>query len=257
MFAIESWMITFCGVFMFAVFRHEKPPTIPSAAALVKHDDITHGMWSDTKTLFKNFNFVLVLLIFTFIYTVYSGLGFIINPLFIPFGYTTTQISLLAAIFVLVGSISSVAAGIFLDKTKKYLFMVRAIPWIGSLIFLLAIFVIPTGSFGGSLTIVVIGGIVCVPIIAVSFSFGTEVSHPVQPALVIGAMMSCAQLSLFGMNFVFLALLADNPPNHSPEPVMCLLVFEALLFVSGLLSLPVKEDLRRLNAGLKKKELER
>ena len=179
MLSIESWMITFFIIYFVAVFRKNTPPSPPSAAALVKHDDITKGMWKDTMVLVRNLNFMLVLGIFTLIYTIYSGLGFVINPLFLPFGYNSTQIAVLAAIFVLVGSVSAVVVGIFLDKTKKYLIAIRAIPIAGTIIFGSALFIIPSGSLFGSLFVVVLGGITCVPIIAVCFSLGTEVSFPV------------------------------------------------------------------------------
>lgn len=245
---LESWMITAFCIYFLVVMRQDKPDIPPSAAALVKKEDVTQGMWKDTKLLFKNGNFMLVLIIFTFIYTVYSGLGFIINPLFIPFGYTPTQIAILAALFVLVGSVSAVVIGILLDKTKKYLLAIRFIPMAGTVIFVVGIFVIPTGNVAASLTVVCLGGIACVPIIAVCFSLGTEVSYPIQPALVLGLMMSSAQLSLFIMNFVFLALLSDQD-GHEPRPIDCLIVLTCFPLVCSFLSVLVKEDLRRLNAS--------
>lgn len=88
--ALESYMITGFIVYFFIVFRKEKPPSVPSAAAIVTHDDITKGMWTDTKVLLRNTNFMLVLTIFMLIYTIFAALGFVINPLFVPFGYNTT-----------------------------------------------------------------------------------------------------------------------------------------------------------------------
>jgi nitrate/nitrite transporter NarK len=84
---VESAMITFVVLFFFLAFRQDKPPSPPSAAALVKREDITKGMWNDTKTLASNFNFMLVLAIFAMVYTVYAALGFVIDPLLVPFNY--------------------------------------------------------------------------------------------------------------------------------------------------------------------------
>lgn len=157
----------------------------------------------------------------------------------------------MAIIFVLIGSASAVAVGVLLDRTKKYLWAIRAIPISGSLLFLAAAVVIPTGNLAGSLVVVCLAGVATVPVIAVCFSLGTEVSHPVQPALVLGLMMSAAQLCLFGMNYVFLALLSTKN-GKTARPIQCLLVMALLPFISSILSLFVKEDLRRLNAGKKK-----
>jgi hypothetical protein len=85
----------------------------------------------------------------------------------------------MAILFVLVGSVSAVAVGIFLDRTKKYLWAIRAIPIAGSLMFLATAVVIPTGNLAGSLTVVCLSGVATVPVIAVCFSLGTEVSYPV------------------------------------------------------------------------------
>lgn len=174
----ESIFITIACIYFFAAFRTDKPPQPPSAAALVNHKDITHGMWKDSIQLSKNLNYMLILMIFTLIYVIYAGLGFVINPLFEPFGYSTTQISIFGATFVIFGSIGAVMVGVYLDRTKRYLMVLRTIPVSSFVLFMVASFVIRTGSFYGSLLIVTFGGIACVPIIAVCYSLGTECTHP-------------------------------------------------------------------------------
>ena len=149
--------------------------------------------------------------------------------------------------FVLFGCLSTIIVGIYLDRSKNYLLVLRAIPIASTITFILAILVVPQNSFVPSLLVVTFGGICCVPIIAVCYQLGTETTHPVQPALVLGLMMSCAQLTLFGMNFVFLSLLNDKPP-HTPEPIKCLFVMDLFPFICIFLSFFVKNDLRRLNA---------
>ena len=171
-------MITVFIIFFFVAFRMNKPPTPPSAAALVEMKDITHGMWHDIIHLSKNLNYMLILGIFTLIYCVYAGLGFVINPLFLPFGYTTTQISIFGATFVVFGSVAAVLIGIFLDRTKRYLLCLRAIPIGTFLLFVGASFVVRSGSFFASLLVVTLAGLACVPVIAVCYSFGTECTHP-------------------------------------------------------------------------------
>lgn len=61
-------------------------------------------------------------------------------------------------------------------------------------------------------------------------------------------MMSCAQLLLFGMNFVFLAVLSDKD-GHTPHPIGCLYLMCTFPFIAIFFSFFVKEDLRRLNAN--------
>lgn len=148
-------------------------------------------MLNDTRTLMKNLNYVLVLGIFTLIYTIYAGLGFVLSPLLDPY-YTPTQVSIFGMCFVLFGCVSTIFVGIYLDKTKNYILVLRAIPISATIIFLICVAVVPAGNFTLACVTVTLGGICSVPIIAVSYQLATEVTHPVQPALVLGLMMSCA-----------------------------------------------------------------
>ena len=74
-------MITLSVIYFFIVFRTSRPPFPPSLAALAKNEDITKGMIKDTWKLLQNRNYMIILVIFTLLYTVYAGLGFVINPL--------------------------------------------------------------------------------------------------------------------------------------------------------------------------------
>lgn len=177
---------------------------------MLEKKEITSGMLKDTWVLMRNLNYMLILGIFTLIYIIYAGLGFVINPLLGGFGYTSTQISVFGALFVLCGTISTVIIGRYLDKTKRYLCVLRTIPVAGTITFGLAILVLPLGQYWLAMFIIVVGGMACVPIIAVGYQFGTEVSHPTQPALVVGLMMSSAQTFLFAFNFLFLYFLNRN-----------------------------------------------
>lgn len=185
-------MITLAVIYFFVVFRTDKPPTPPSAAGTVKKEALTEGMLKDTFKLMKNVNYVLVLAIFTLIYTIYAGLGFVISPLFAPYEYSPTQVSIFGMCFVLCGCVSTIFVGIYLDKTKKYLLVLRAIPISATFIFLMTMLTVPAGEFYLTLVVVTFGGICSVPIIAVCYQLATELTHPVQPALVLGLMMSCA-----------------------------------------------------------------
>jgi MFS family permease len=82
-------------------------------------------MWYDTKVLFANRNFVLVLLSFSLVYAIYGTFGFVLNNLLEPFNYTPTAIALIAMITVLSGTIAAVLTGRFLDKTNKYHFSMK------------------------------------------------------------------------------------------------------------------------------------
>ena len=84
-------IVTTIGVLYFwVVFRTSRPPSPPSLAATRRKQSITQGMWKDTQILIANRNFLLVLGCFSMVYSIYAGIGFVINPLLIPLGYGTT-----------------------------------------------------------------------------------------------------------------------------------------------------------------------
>ena len=77
-------------------------------------------MCNDLRILSKNKNFLLVLISFTLIYSIYGAIGFLINPLLKPLGYGTTQMSSIAMLIVLIGTFAAMTTGIILDRTNKY-----------------------------------------------------------------------------------------------------------------------------------------
>jgi len=77
-------------------------------------------MYKDLRILSKNKNFLLVLISFTLIYSIYGAIGFLISPLLGPLNYGTTQMSSIAMFIVLIGTFAAMTTGIILDRTNKY-----------------------------------------------------------------------------------------------------------------------------------------
>lgn len=242
----ENIGITVCVIFFFVVFRTSRPPTPPSPAATRNRGSISQGMWKDVKIIFRNKNYVLTMCIFTLIYSLYAGVGFVINPLFYPCGFDQFRISLIGMFVVFFGAIGAVSAGKYLDKTNRYLFTMKCVCFIATVAAFSAIFLMPTGKDWAAVIFCFLFGVGLVPIMPVCFAFGTEVSHPLAPALVVGLMMSSAQIVLFFLNSLYLSFL--NKSN--PRPVLCLIVMTINPVTAFVLSFFVKEDLRRLSSIL-------
>ena len=82
-------------------------------------------------------------------------------------------------VFVLAGSASAIAVGVFLDKTHRYLLVLRIMPISATIVCILAMIFLPTGNVAAAAFIVCMGGIGIVPIMAVSYQLATECTHPV------------------------------------------------------------------------------
>ena len=112
--------------------------------------------------------------------------------------------------FVFIGTLAAACTGIYLDRTNRYLFALKVVTITAFLSLITSIYLIPLGKMWAAYLFCLIGGISIVPIIPVSFSLATESTHPVQPALVVGLMMSGAQLCLFFFAYIYLAILKNQ-----------------------------------------------
>lgn len=90
------------------------------------------------------------------------------------------------------GAIGAISAGKYLDKTNRYLFTMKLVCLMATVAALAGIFLVPSGKDWAAVLFCFLFGIGLVPVMPVCFAFGTEVSHPLAPALVVGLMMSSA-----------------------------------------------------------------
>ena len=145
---------------------------------------------SELKELLKNKSYLLLVISFTILFGFVGGVGNILSPLFEPYNYTTGEITLLGSGFVLAGTIGAIVVGLILDKTRKYLLLLRVVCWascIGSftLIYTMA------ASFILCLINLTLLGAFMIPVLVIGYSFAVELTHPISPALVNGFMISC------------------------------------------------------------------
>ena len=84
---------------------------------------------SELKELLKNKSYLLLVISFTILFGFVGGVGNILSPLFEPYNYTTGEITLLGSGFVLAGTIGAIVVGLILDKTRKYLLLLRVVFW--------------------------------------------------------------------------------------------------------------------------------
>lgn len=245
MLIFENIVITLLVVYFFVFFRASAPPTPPSFAAMRNHTSITQGMGEDFLILMKNRNFVLTLVAYTLIFCIYTGIGAILPFLWSPFNFGVFEVSMIACTVVLIGAFACFAMGLYLDRTSKYLTALRFV-LIGTCAWMaFSAYLIPTGFYWCSLVWSVGTGLMMVPIVPVGFAFATEVTFPVSPAMVIGLMTTVGNTVLFGLNYVYLAILSQDDAQGSIE---VFLLFAAMALVSVILSLFIHEDLRRASS---------
>jgi MFS family permease len=189
---------------------------------------------------------MLISAIYSLMFTIYAGLGFLVGSLFAIYGYKSFEISMAGMIFVACGTIAVFCFGIYLDRTNKYLFGLRMISVTSTISMASSMLLIPTGNIWCAIFFCAIAGSCIIPIVPVCFALATEVTHPVQPAMVLGLLANFANLMLFVMDLVYISFLSVN----NPRPILCLAVMTINPLLCIFISMFVKEDLRRINAHL-------
>ena len=138
---VQNGFFTFINI-SFILFFREKPSSPPSRLSLVTRQMSSSGICEDWRKLLKNRNFVLCFLTFTFAWSFYITLGNVLSPLFDQ-DFNSAQISVIGMIFVLTGAVGCYMMGLFLDKTRRYLFAVRFIPVSMLVTQLIGVYIVP------------------------------------------------------------------------------------------------------------------
>ena len=136
-------------------------------------------MCKDLKILCSNRNFMLIAAIYSLMFTIYAGLGFLVGLIFSAYGYQSFEISMAGMVFVLCGTIAVFCCGIYLDKTNKYLFSLRMISVTSTFAMASSMLLIPTGNIWCALFFGAVAGICIIPVVPVCYALATEVTHPV------------------------------------------------------------------------------
>ena len=147
------------------------------------------------------------------------------------------QAGILGIMVIISGASSAIFMGGYLDRSKKYVFSLRVICIMTSVVFLIFIFAIRI-NFWLCFVLSIFVGMFMIPIIPTSYSLSVELTHPANPALVNGMMTSLGYV-----NATIMTLGGSWIANKSPTAMLCIFLGEAIL--AGVLSMCVKEDLRR------------
>lgn len=120
---------------------------------------------------------------FTCLYSIYTGLGAIVNNLLDPFGYSATDSSIIGVTFIFCGLIGSFVVSMAMDKTKKYLTIFRIVSF-GSLIITPGFYwSLPSNNMYILVPHVGLIGCFIIPIIPIGYAFSVELTYPVSEVM--------------------------------------------------------------------------
>ena len=171
----------------------------------------------------------------------YVSLGTIINFLFEPFGYTATETSILGAIFIVSGLISSIIFPIIIEKYHWLLLSLKLIVTGSFLSSLIVLGAIPSKIFSFASVAISLLGFFVIPTMSVVYAFATELTYPHSEAL-FGSLLQAGS-GIFGTVVAYgISYLINNLGGFA-----ALLAYVIFFFICCVLSHFIHEDLRRLN----------
>ena len=130
-------------------------------------------------------------------------MGTIIGEVGPKFDFSGDDCSLFGALFIVGGILGSVAFGTWVEKSRKYRLSVILIAFFSSVFTLIQYFVLPSGSKFVVSLFCFLQGFVMVPIMAVSFDFGVELTYPIGESYSTGVLMSSGQV--FGILYTLIS----------------------------------------------------
>jgi len=165
------------------------------------------------------------------------------NSITDPYGYTPFEASLMGASFVVVGVTGAMVSSVFLDKYQCYNAMLRTSAAGSALTGAVMFWSLPHGNTPIFCANIGVLGLFLLPTISIGYSFCAELAYPVSEALSTGLMMLSSQLAGTVVSYVATAII------DAVSPLACLAMLLTQFVLALLMSLWVKEDLRRLNVG--------
>jgi Na+/melibiose symporter-like transporter len=107
----------------------EKPPTPASPGSEAQTLSYTKGI----KLLFKNKKFLVLLFAFGTIMGAFTVFGSLLDNILDCYGYSTDEVSYIAATMMVTGIISAAVFGLYIEKTLKYYVVFKLLAIIGVL----------------------------------------------------------------------------------------------------------------------------
>lgn len=193
---------------MLNLFIKEKPDAPPSAVAQVPYERLDFS--KSFSVMGENRNFLLLTIAFGLPFGSYIAIGTLVSNLFDPFGYSASELSFICLMLLGSGVFGAIIIGAFIDRTRMY--KQTMIVLTGMIAVATAMVICTLTWFLDNESMFInwmeVLGFVGTGYIPLCLSYGSELTFPLQPALVNGT------LTLVGSACSFLLSLLGAFMNH-------------------------------------------
>jgi predicted MFS family arabinose efflux permease len=235
------------------IFMREKPPTAPSSTQSSQSPDLK----SEIKAVFKNKNFIILMVSFGIILGMMNTYGTIIGILTSALSYGPEAASVFGAVFIIGGIIGSAVFGILVEIKKNYRAATITICGISSIMPLALMFSFLTMNDTLVSVCCFITGFAMIAILPVGMDFGVELTHPTPEPVSSGLLMSSG--AVVG---IVLTITASESihyfEEHGKTTLGCniaQIVLTVFAWVAFITSFFIKEDLRRIKEAKEKEQI--
>jgi len=213
--------------------------------------------------MFKAFkdhpNFILLTLAFALPFGVINSMGTLISNIYDPFGYSPTELALISLELCLFGVISTIFMGRWIDKTGSYrktMIVWNILQVLISLSIVAALKWIPESKITMFVLFALVG-IVEYSYLPLCFSYGAELTFPLEPTLVTGTITMLSFIVAFGFSMLGAFIMKEGKDDEKlPEDeldqikkmrsIFVFFLSTVTRIIATIINCFIKEDLRRL-----------
>ena len=154
------------------------------------------GYLKGIKLLFKDKRFLGLLFSFGTIMGSFSVFGSILDNILDCYGFSSDEVSYLAAAMMVTGIISAALFGLYIEKTLKYyvIFKVLAVLGVLECVGFPLVLGIEKYNFPLVMIVCIVQGIVFIPFMPLSFDYGCDILFPAGEAQITGCLMAAGNL---------------------------------------------------------------
>lgn len=157
------------------------------------------------KQLFRDKKFLTLLFSFGVVLGSFNIYGSLLDNILDCYGFTSDEVSYLAAIMMVVGIVSAALLGLYIEKTLKYrrVFIPLALFGIVQSVGMPLMLATLGNNFSIAVILVFMQGAIFIPLMPLTFDYGCDILFPAGEAQITGCLMTSG--NLIGFIFVVLA----------------------------------------------------
>ncbi|KAG2221677.1 hypothetical protein INT45_002715 [Circinella minor] len=231
-----------------AIFIPSKPKTPPSYSAS-NSKERRMPFRESIRLLFTNFDFIIIWFTFGVMCGLFSTVTSLLAQILLPYGISEDDAGLAAVALIVAGIVGAVSSGIFIDKTGKHVWILRAFVPVAGFMYLALLFVVKPDNYGAIVGICAIMGFCTFSLLPVALELSVECSYPVSESISSPSLWLCSQI----LAFVFtVSMDALRDPNGDPPENMR----RALIMATGI-SMPMMVIVQFYNSKNKRLAFEK